>query len=228
MHLEPVERQPGILLEMEMPADFRMAGWVYIMSNEYMPGIYKIGMTTTSPETRAKELSSATGVPSPFKVEAAYHCQDPSYAEKELHDALSEYRINNSREFFKADIDELKECCDEFCDVKVGCSIEEMATVYDLISFESLSRLNISDLFDDIGLSVFGDKIAIAERLIRIGADTALKKEDGRRASVVFHENKMFFIEDLITRELRIEEEEKVAAGIYGPKKPFHLRNLRF
>ncbi|USB65908.1 GIY-YIG nuclease family protein [Klebsiella pneumoniae] len=228
MHLAPIERQPGILLEMEMPADFRMAGWVYIMSNEHMPGIYKIGMTTTSPEIRAKELSSATGVPSPFKVEAAYHCQDPSYAEKELHDALSEYRINNSREFFKADLEELKECCDEFCDVKAGCSVEEMATVYDLISFEKLSRLNISDLLDDIELSVFGDKIAIAERLIRIGADTLLKKEGGRRVSVVFHENKMFFIEDLIARELRIEEEEKIAAGIYGPKKPFDIKNLRF
>lgn len=228
MYLEPIERQPEILFEMEMPADFRMVGWVYIMSNEYMPGIYKIGMTTTSPEVRAKELSSATGVPSPFKVEAAYHCQDPSYAEKEIHDALSEYRINNSREFFKADLEELKECCDEFCDVEVGCSVEEMATVYDFISFEKLSRLNVSDIFDDIGLNVFGDKIAIAERLIRIGASAAFERKDGRRTSVVFHENKAFFIEDLITRHFRIEAEEKVAAGIYGPKKPFHLSNLSF
>ena len=77
MHLGEIEKQPDILQSMEIPADFRMAGWVYVLSNEFMPGIYKIGMTTTSPATRAKELSSATGVPAPFKIEAAYHCDDP-------------------------------------------------------------------------------------------------------------------------------------------------------
>lgn len=72
MHLEPLTKQVGVLKTMDVPADFRMEGWVYVLSNPCMPGIYKIGMTTTSPEVRARELSSATGVPAPFKVEAAF------------------------------------------------------------------------------------------------------------------------------------------------------------
>lgn len=72
MHLNPFERQPGFLTEMDIPSDFRMAGWVYILSNEYMPGIYKIGMTTNSPEARAKELSSATGVPIHSKLKQLF------------------------------------------------------------------------------------------------------------------------------------------------------------
>ncbi|HEY3982907.1 GIY-YIG nuclease family protein [Cedecea sp.] len=221
MHLGPIERQPGIIHEMNMPPEFRMTGWVYIMSNEYMPGIFKIGMTTTSPETRAKELSSATGVPFPFKVEAAYHCQDPSYSEKELHDYLSEYRINDSREFFKADLSEIKQFCEELCDVEVGTGVEELAISYDLISFESLSNLNLSDLFDDIGLNVFGDKLAIAERLIRIGAEVVSQKIDDKYVSIAFHKNRAYAIEDPVSKEMRTRKEEEIAAGIYGPKKPF-------
>lgn len=52
MHLGAIEKQPDILQSMEIPADFRIAGWVYVLSNEFMPGIYKIGMTTTSPAKR--------------------------------------------------------------------------------------------------------------------------------------------------------------------------------
>lgn len=47
MHLNASIKQPGIINEMSIPDGFRMNGWVYILSNDYMPGIYKIGMTTT-------------------------------------------------------------------------------------------------------------------------------------------------------------------------------------
>lgn len=45
-----------------------MKGYVYIISNQAMPGIFKIGFTLKDPELRAKELDS-TGVPYPFIVE---------------------------------------------------------------------------------------------------------------------------------------------------------------
>jgi len=225
MHLNAIERQPGVLEEMPMPTDFRLAGWVYMLSNEYMPGIYKIGMTTTSPEVRAKELSSATGVPYPFKVEAAFHCDDPANSERLIHEDLQDFRINDSREFFKDDVKDLASLCEQHCEARVGTPVEYLAMDYDIISFESLSNLRLPELFDDIGLSVFGDKLAIAERLIRLGAEYVQQKLNIHRMSIVFHDDKAYAVEDAESswrrkREEELEELEKslVAAGIYGPQ----------
>lgn len=227
MHLNPFERQPGFLTEMDMPSDFRMAGWVYILSNEYMPGIYKIGMTTTSPDVRAKELSSATGVPYPFKVEAAFHCDDPSGSESSIHESLSDYRINDSREFFKDELCELIYECEQHCEARVGDKVQNLAVHYDVISFEKLNELNLPSLYDDIGINVFGDKLAIAERLIRLGADFVKQAIVQKSAAIVFHDDKAYAIEDAEytwRMKQQREYEEQIAilesAGIFGPQLP--------
>lgn len=227
MHLGAIEKQPGILEEMPIPSDFRMAGWVYVLSNEFMPGIYKVGMTTTSPETRAKELSSATGVPTPFKIEAAFHCEDPGASERAIHDSLSDYRINDSREFFNETLSELLDECGQHCEVSVDSTVQDLAMDYDIISFENLSTLNLPDLFDDIGINVFGNKLAIAERLIRLGADVIAKNLNKNRCSAVFHDNKAYVVEDAESswirqheREQEEWEQQRISAGIYGPQLP--------
>ena len=112
MHLESLTKQADVLTTMEIPSDFRMEGWVYVLSNPYMPQIFKIGMTTTSPESRARELSSATGVPAAFKLEAAFYSHSPLDAEKEIHEALDDWRVNESREFFELDLQEIINVCD--------------------------------------------------------------------------------------------------------------------
>lgn len=43
-------------------------GHIYILVNPSMEGLVKIGKTTRDPESRARELSQATGVPTPFYV----------------------------------------------------------------------------------------------------------------------------------------------------------------
>ena len=65
-------------------------GYVYVLSNEFMPGLLKIGMTTRSPEDRAKQIGDATGVPVPFKVEHSVLCPDCVSAEASVHDLLDE------------------------------------------------------------------------------------------------------------------------------------------
>jgi len=227
MHLGPFEKQPEILREMPFPEGFRLAGWVYILSNEYMPGIYKVGMTTTSPEARAKELSSSTGVPFPFKVEAAYHCDDPAYSESEIHEALSEFRINNSREFFKLDLQEIKDACSQLSEAEVGLGAEYLAVIHDVISFESLNKLDIDELFEDIGLSTFGDKMAIAERLIRIGAQRIRQYVYNENLTVTFHDGKAYAIENpewVAAQELEEKKIQQIkleeSLGIYGPVIP--------
>ncbi len=78
--------------------------WVYIMSNASMPGLVKIGMTTTSPQQRNEELGSATGVPTPFTLEYFVKVRNALEAEQAIHRDLAAYRVNRRREFFEIDL----------------------------------------------------------------------------------------------------------------------------
>ena len=81
-------------------------GYVYIMINPSYEGILKIGKTSKDPEDRAKELSSATGVATPFIVVYKRHFNNCHNAEKLAHNILEEkgVRVSTSREFFAIDI----------------------------------------------------------------------------------------------------------------------------
>jgi hypothetical protein len=63
--------------------------------------VYKVGWTSGTAEQRAKELSSATGVPSSFVVVEAWRHTDPEGLERSVHAMLSPYRVSDSREFFQ-------------------------------------------------------------------------------------------------------------------------------
>ena len=83
--------------------------WVYVLENEQLPGLLKIGYTKLTPDERAKQISNATGVPLPYKVAWAYRCFNGELLESEVHHALKKYRVNNQREFFQIGLDEVKE-----------------------------------------------------------------------------------------------------------------------
>jgi len=86
-----------------------MKGWVYLITNESMPGLVKVGFSMHDPERRAKELST-TGIPRPFNVAFAVLLEAPQTIEKSVHDALSGYR--EGKEWFRCEIltarDEIK------------------------------------------------------------------------------------------------------------------------
>jgi hypothetical protein len=82
--------------------------WIYVLSNETMPNLIKIGFTDKTPDKRAKQVSRSTGVPLSFKVEYAFKCFNAHALEIELHKYLKDYRINNDREFFQLSIEEAK------------------------------------------------------------------------------------------------------------------------
>lgn len=77
-----------------------MVGSVYILINPVMPGYLKIGMTTRTPEERAREISQGTGVAIPYTVAYADEVLDCSLAEGLIHSRLGKYRVNKGREFF--------------------------------------------------------------------------------------------------------------------------------
>jgi hypothetical protein len=66
-------------------------GWVYVITNEAMPGLLKLGHSTKDPVLRAQELAS-TGTPTPFAVEYDALVINPAEVEKACHKRLAEYR----------------------------------------------------------------------------------------------------------------------------------------
>jgi hypothetical protein len=75
---------------------------VYILTNEAMPGLIKIGMTAQQVEKRMLDLDSS-GVPLPFECYYAAKVADMAKVEKALHEAFGDHRIRKSREFFRLD-----------------------------------------------------------------------------------------------------------------------------
>ncbi|WP_267383093.1 MULTISPECIES: GIY-YIG nuclease family protein [unclassified Sphingomonas] len=76
-------------------------GIVYVLTNDAMPNMIKIGRTSgEGVERRVAELSRATGVPLPFKVAVARTVHDAAAVERALHVAFGPDRVNPSREFF--------------------------------------------------------------------------------------------------------------------------------
>lgn len=81
-------------------------GFVYVMINPSYTGLVKVGKTTKEPEERARELSSATGVATPFIVVYKRLFKNCDIAERIAHNILEDqgYRVNDLREFFSIDI----------------------------------------------------------------------------------------------------------------------------
>lgn len=92
-------------------------GFVYVMGNRAMPGIFKVGMTMHSPSKRALELSSSTSVPMEFEVLAFGEIENPGELERQLHVAFAEYRVSSSREFFKIELEHLVDALKENCNI---------------------------------------------------------------------------------------------------------------
>ena len=78
-----------------------MRGYVYVLTNPSMPALVKIGSTRLSPYERAATLSSATGVPLPFKVAMYAEFMDCRKAERWVQSRMVGFRVNENREFFK-------------------------------------------------------------------------------------------------------------------------------
>lgn len=77
-------------------------GYVYILTNEFMPGLVKIGKTAGL-SARVSDLSRPTGVPGIFKVAFAAIVDDRHVVEKAMHTHFAYARIGG-KEFFAVDV----------------------------------------------------------------------------------------------------------------------------
>ena len=73
-----------------------MPGWVYVITNQAMPGLVKVGFTERQPDDRVNDFNwRYYGTAIPFRFVAAYAARvtDPRWLERETHEALGKYRV---------------------------------------------------------------------------------------------------------------------------------------
>ncbi len=91
-----------------------VSGYIYILSNPRMKDLLKIGLSTRPVQERIAELNSATGVPTPFELEAYFVSTDPEAHEQEIHAALAEYRVKG-KEFFDVPLSKALHVIESIC-----------------------------------------------------------------------------------------------------------------
>ena len=126
-----------------------MKGYVYALINPSLVGLVKIGKTTRTPKERALELSSSTGVPTPFVVGYEIYVSNCNKAETYLHRILESngFRVADNREFFRV---ELKDIIDVFLECQKKYQIkEEQNNKFD-------GEQHIEDIVDEADLYYMG------------------------------------------------------------------------
>ena len=96
-------------------------GYVYCVSNESMPSILNIGITSIAPEVRLDYINSLTGLwrpPTPYKCEFAKRVRNIEKKKSAIDRLLAKYRIHPIREFYRI-------------------SLEKAQTIFDLLDDES-------------------------------------------------------------------------------------------
>lgn len=213
----PIELGGGI------PEAINSKGWIYILSNPCMPGLLKIGMTTISPQARAKELSSSTGVPERFVIEASYFSDDPRGDESRIHAALKDHRLNDGREFFKCTLAVADEICRSYTLCNSKSSIEEIADEYPVICADTPIKLDLHEWFEEFCIPVIGSKTNALKSIFQLGSErldemsrdgVSIIIEDGEMRGIMTqsHQEWLAYLEE-------IHEREK-STGIYGPRMP--------
>jgi hypothetical protein len=76
---------------------------IYVLTNEAMPGLVKIGRTTDGVEVRLSSLSCHAGVPLPFECHFAAEVDNGVRVESLLHRLFAPDRLNPRREFVRVE-----------------------------------------------------------------------------------------------------------------------------
>lgn len=218
----PLSMEKEVQAHLDIPEGVRSEGWVYVLTNPYMPGIYKIGMTTNEPEFRANQISHGTGIPAPFEVSEAYFSENPKQDEQDIHEYLSDFRINQSREFFQCSEEDVEEAFSAAGLVRRTSSAEELADRFNVVCFETEKRFSLEEMFDDLDLHVFGCKFAATKRLVEI-AKSYIDHFQRLGCSIVFMNGRAIPILTEFEQQRSAHIKACNAAGAYGPQKPLEF-----
>lgn len=134
-----------------------MSEIVYVLINEAMEGLVKIGRTTTSVEQRIRELDN-TSTPLPFQCFYAAEVANSAIVEGKLHRIFADKRIRNNREFFRVDANQVREAV-QLAEIKevtprtdIVVDAEDVQALRKAVATEERrSRLRFTDLKIPIG-----------------------------------------------------------------------------
>lgn len=85
-----------------------MVGIVYLLTNEAMPGLVKIGKTANDDAQVRMDQLYNTSVPVPFTCELALRVENPGEVEQALHKVFHPSRVNPRREFFEIGVEQAR------------------------------------------------------------------------------------------------------------------------
>jgi hypothetical protein len=129
-------------------------GFVYVLGNPGMKGVYKVGFTNRSPSLRREELSGGTSVPADFDLICYAEYEHARQREQEIHELLKRFRLSRDREFFRCDLLDITSLV---MDEELACSICEHqmhAFLYE-DSPKFKSRVKVSnDIARDCGIPI--------------------------------------------------------------------------
>ena len=80
---------------------------IYLLTNPSMPGLVKVGRTTSLEERMRSLYNSST--PVPFECFYACEVDDSKEAERRIHNAFNANRVNQKREFFRINPESIRE-----------------------------------------------------------------------------------------------------------------------
>ena len=126
-------------------------GYVYILKNQSMPGLLKIGKTTRSVQQRAHELWQ-TGVPTPFEVVAECYSPNCHELERWVHEWLANWRVSPDREFFAVEEEHARRQLENGLDEQVHDFIAEFKPDHSVVQADLvLDEAHLMMLADDLG-----------------------------------------------------------------------------
>ncbi len=112
--------------------------YVYILTNEAMPGYIKIGLTENPVSERVVQLDN-TSVALPFQCYYAARVEDNRKIERALHTAFGDFRVRPNREFFKLDPYKVKAILEVLALEDVTPKNELVATAEDAQALRSVA-----------------------------------------------------------------------------------------
>ena len=203
---------------------------IYVLTNEAMPGLVKIGLTTDSVESRIANLSASTGVPLPFECHFAAEIPEGvslEKIEKTLHQLFAEHRINPRREFFKVEPEKvvLALSIGSFKEVTPGRADIDPVEVkaMEKVKEQRRARINLAALGIQVGdelvlsrdenikaVVLEGNKISYQGEILSLSAAAlkALQDMGYRSTSVSGSDYWMFEGELLDERRIRLEAQQ--------------------
>jgi hypothetical protein len=166
-------------------------GWIYVLVNSSVPGLAKVGRTCRPPADRAAELSTATGVATPFVLAFDQPFPDCVAAEAEIHAELDRrgLRVAPNREFFRGATGDIVRVILQAAGTAATAPARRQASAEHLLAEAEQHLFGLGETLQDLAeaerlyrLAAARGSLIALERLGAIYAETGPPRTGRRRA----------------------------------------------